>query len=231
MSPAILAAAALLGAGLAAAVAARTTMVPPMSGRLRILTQIAITPLLAALLLLTDSGVSLWHLAASTLALAVLVGATLNDLRERFVDILSLSLGTLLVILLLAAERGDLPGGALLGVGVGVALSGLLFAGGWLFARLRGAGIDPETGERVEDVGSGDIFAWALAGAWLGGLGGPGAVVAAFLAQLFLNGFISAGALVWARMRRHDGDLHLPMLPSIVIATVAVAIWGAQFGG
>lgn len=231
MNAPLLAAAAILGAGLAALVAARTTMVPPVPYRLRLLTQVLLTPLVLGVLLLTDSDRSLPFLVASTLAVAILTGATLNDLRERFVDIISLSVGALLVILIFAVGTPAAPLGALFGALLGIALSGLLFAGGWLFARARGAGIDPATGQRVEDVGSGDIFAWALAGAWLGGLGGPQAVLLAFFAQLFLNGFISAGVLIWARARRYEGDLHLPMLPSIVVAVLAVAIWGVQVGG
>ena len=172
-------------------------------------------------------------LLAQTIGATVLALAIASDLRERMVDLRPLIGGLLLVIAIagLGDQRVDVDklllvaGSALLPATIAAAL--WLF--GRLYSRLRKIGIDPQTGERAEVYGSGDIPAWALLGATLGS---PPLALTAFFAGTIVSALIAVLMLLRSgvvQISDQDGTApdaaFFPLLPSIVIGgTIALVL-------
>ena len=172
-------------------------------------------------------------LLAQTIGATVLALAIASDLRERMVDLRPLIGGLLLVIAIagLGDQRVDVDklllvaGSALLPATIAAAL--WLF--GRLYSRLRNIGIDPQTGERAEVYGSGDIPAWALLGATLGS---PLLALTAFFAGTIVSALIAVLMLLRSgvvQISDQDGTApdaaFFPLLPSIVIGgTIALVL-------
>ena len=172
-------------------------------------------------------------LLAQTIGATVLALAIASDLRERMVDLRPLIGGLLLVIAIagLGDQRVDVDkllfvaGSALLPASIAAAL--WLF--GRLYSRLRKIGIDPQTGERAEVYGSGDIPAWALLGATLGS---PPLALTAFFAGTIVSALIAVLMLLRSgvvQISDQDGTApdaaFFPLLPSIVIGgTIALVL-------
>ena len=172
-------------------------------------------------------------LLAQTIGATVLALAIASDLRERMVDLRPLIGGLLLVIAI--GGIGDqsvnvdklllVAGSALLPASIAAAL--WLF--GRLYSRLRNIGIDPQTGERAEVYGSGDIPAWALLGATLGS---PPLALTAFFAGTIVSALIAVLMLLRSgvvQISDQDGTApdaaFFPLLPSIVIGgTIALVL-------
>ena len=172
-------------------------------------------------------------LLAQTIGATVLALAIASDLRERMVDLRPLIGGLLLVIAIagLGDQRVDVDkllfvaGSALLPASIAAAL--WLF--GRLYSRLRKIGIDPQTGERAEVYGSGDIPAWALLGATLGS---PPLALTAFFAGTIVSALIAVLMLLRSgvvQISDQNGTApdaaFFPLLPSIVIGgTIALVL-------
>ena len=172
-------------------------------------------------------------LLAQAIGATVLALAIASDLRERMVDLRPLIGGLLLVIAIagLGDQRVDVDklllvaGSALLPATIAAAL--WLF--GRLYSRLRKIGIDPQTGDRAEVYGSGDIPAWALLGATLGS---PPLALTAFFAGTIVSALIAVLMLLRSgvvQISDQDGTApdaaFFPLLPSIVIGgTIALVL-------
>ena len=181
-------------------------------------------PLPIALLLFGESTQP-GLLLAQAIGATVLALAIASDLRERMVDLRPLIGGLLLVIAIggIGDQRVDLNG--LLRVAISALLPASIAAALWLFgrlySRLRKIGIDPQTGERAEVYGSGDIPAWALLGATLGS---PLLALTAFFAGTIVSALIAVLMLLRGgvvQISDQDGTApdaaFFPLLPSIVI--------------
>ena len=172
-------------------------------------------------------------LLAQTIGATVLALAIASDLRERMVDLRPLIGGLLLVIAIagLGDQRVDVD--KLMLVAGSALLPASIAAGLWLFgrlySRLRNIGIDPQTGERAEVYGSGDIPAWALLGATLGS---PLLALTAFFAGTIVSALIAVLMLLRSgvvQISDQDGTApdaaFFPLLPSIVIGgTIALVL-------
>lgn len=161
-------------------------------------------------------------IAGVVVAVAVLAGGLLSDLREREVDIVPLFAGAACAAVGPLIDAGDAVG--VTGTIVGLSLSTGVYAFGRLYARLRGLGLDPETGERLDPLGAGDIALLTL----LGALAAP--VVGAFAAvPILLGGFIlhvagTGVSLLVRRLRGRSASLGDPveLAPFLVAATLIV---------
>jgi hypothetical protein len=188
----------------------------------------ALLPLAFAISLVAATPLSPFAIASGAVGLFAISHALGSDLRERLVD-LRLLLGALGIILLLDAVDSATPfAGAFAGALIASGLAGTLWAGGQLYARLRGIGIDPLTGSRAEAFGSGDIPAWALVGALLAT---PTTTLHAFIASLLVGALASIVVLARrgrTQMRDADGNApdesFIPLLPAIV-AGATLALW------
>ena len=172
-------------------------------------------------------------LLAQAIGATVLALAIASDLRERMVDLRPLIGGLLLVIAIagLGDQRVDVD--KLLLVAGSALLPATIAAALWLFGRLyshlRKIGIDPQTGERAEVYGSGDIPAWALLGATLGS---PPLALTAFFAGTIVSALIAVLMLLRSgvvQISDQDGTApdaaFFPLLPSIVIGgTIALVL-------
>lgn len=158
--------------------------------------------------------------------LGLLAGSAVADARERYIDVAAVSAGGALCALALVIAVGS-PAPTLLGAAFTGGLAILLFAGGALWARLRGAR-DPQTGRLAEDFGSGDIPVWALAGALLGSLSDPfDRIIAAILGAHLLAGAVAGGIIVYKLVRRRGDDIYLPFVPAIALVVIALAALGS----
>ena len=172
-------------------------------------------------------------LLAQTIGATVLALAIASDLRERMVDLRPLIGGLLLVIAIAGLGDQRVNVDKLLLVGGSALLPASIAAALWLFgrlySRLRNIGIDPQTGERAEVYGSGDIPAWALLGATLGS---PLLALTAFFAGTIVSALIAVLMLLRSgvvQISDQDGTApdaaFFPLLPSIVIGgTIALVL-------
>lgn len=196
----------------------------PLTPARRWLAQAGMSLIVALLLLRLGINAPL-PLFAVLVALVALGAATITDIREHEVEGLLLLSAALLIssagilAALFSAKDWTRP---LWGMAVMLAISGLLWLGGWCFARLRGAPLDPETGKQVEDFGLGDVVAWLPVGALLGPLG----ALAALVASVLINGFVLAlPVMLFDHLRRRPPlSHHLPLLPGISLAVLLVLL-------
>ncbi len=218
-----LALAAVIGA-VASLAAARLGTEGPLSRRTELIVLAA--GALAGTVLALSRADSLPLVALVALGAGLLVGSAASDLRERMVHVglLAAGVGGMLVLAALGPLGLRAP---LLGLLFGAGAASLLFAGGWIFSHLRG-GIDPETGERSEDYGSGDIVIWALVGVMLAALpDGFERLAIAFLAAHLLVGVASAAILLARPLHaRLGGADYLPLVPAIATVTLVLAAIG-----
>jgi hypothetical protein len=187
--------------------------------------------LLAAWVLLTAVSLALLApyaaapaalLAGVLVATAALSGGLLSDLREREVDVLPLFGGALAIALgsWLAGSSDGLLGGL---VGLGFATG--IYAFGRLYARARGLGLDPETGEQLDPLGAGDIALLALLGAWAAPVAGILAAVPVLVFAFLLHVIVTLSLLALKTLlgkRASIGD-PVELAPFLVTATLVIA--------
>lgn len=161
-------------------------------------------------------------IAGAVVAVAVLAGGLLSDLREREVDIVPLFAGALAVAAGPLIDAGNAVG--VTGTLVGFLLSTGVYAFGRLYARLRGLGLDPETGERLDPLGAGDIALLTLLGALAAPVAGPVAAVPVLLAGFILHVAGTGLLLLIRHLRGRDASLGDPveLAPFLVAATLIV---------
>jgi hypothetical protein len=193
-----------------------------------------------ALLLAVAFGVALGlgeqtplALLARSIGALALAHALGTDLHERMID-LRVLVGAIVAALSIATLDRIVGGAppldpliATLGLG---ALSGAMWLGGRFYARLRGLGIDPLTGERAEAFGAGDIPAWMLVGATIGSL--PLAL-SAFIAGTIAGALFGLALIVVRGIGSpSDGegnapdDAFIPLLPAIISGCAIVLAVG-----
>jgi hypothetical protein len=161
-------------------------------------------------------------IAGAVVAVAVLAGGLLSDLREREVDILPLFGGALVAAVGPLIDRAD-------SIGVAGALCGLLlalgvYACGRLYARLRRLGLDPETGERLDPLGAGDIALLTVLGALVAPVAGAFAALPILIGGFALHVVGTLVLLLVRRLRGRDSSLGDPveLAPFLVAATLLV---------
>lgn len=180
----------------------------------------------AFLLLLPYVARPVVELVATALAVALLSGGLLSDLREREVDVLPLFAGAAVAALVPLLLAGSID--ALAGALTGLCLSTGLYATGRLYARARGLGADPETGERLDPLGAGDIALLTLLGAYTAPIAGPLSVVILLIAGLLLHvaGTLTRYAL--RRIARRPASLGDPveLAPFLVAGALLVVFYG-----
>ncbi len=161
-------------------------------------------------------------IAGAVLAVAVLAGGLLSDLREREVDIVPLFAGALAAAAGPLIDSGDVIG--MTGALVGLLLSTGVYAFGRLYARARGLGLDPETGERLDPLGAGDIALLTLLGALAAPVAGAVAAVPILLAGFILHVAGTVVLLLIRRLRGQSASLGDPveLAPFLVVATLVV---------
>ena len=160
-------------------------------------------------------------LTAAAITMAILAGTTATDIfRDRMLNAYLPLAGTVIVMILFAVH-GEVSlhaMGLIATAGAGL----LLFGGGLLFARLRGAPTDEATGEQVQDLGWGDVLTYALLGAFLGPVWG----IMAFVVGIFANGLLAIPVFAYDRLRgRELMTHHLPMLPGITTGALLALLF------
>jgi hypothetical protein len=200
-------------------------------------------PETGAALEMADYGVHFGRISGTVWAASLVVVAALAVI---FGD----GLGTTLRgMVRLSARLGELLAHRLATSPLALLILGLVvLTVAWLIARVvrrlrrRQVGKDLETGGAVEGFGGGDVVIWALVGIWLGSLAapfGPAMVVTlviwTFLVQIFVNAgsvlVVMAASILARQSAQARRDLAVPMLPSIVAASVAAVVWLARIGG
>ena len=156
------------------------------------------------------------------MAVAVLAGGLLSDLREREVDILPLFGGAVVAAAGPLIDRAD-------SIGVAGALCGLflslgVYAFGRLYARARGLGLDPETGERLDPLGAGDIALLTALGALAAPVAGAFAALPILIGGFALHVVGTLVLLLVRRLRGRGSSLSDPveLAPFLVAATLLV---------
>lgn len=160
--------------------------------------------------------------AGAVVAVAVLAGGLLSDLREREVDIVPLFVGALAVGAGPLIDAGDAIG--ITGALVGLLLSTGVYAFGRLYAQLRGLGLDPETGERLDPLGAGDIALLTLLGALAAPVAGAVAAVPILLVGFVFHVAGTVALFLVRRLRGRDASVGDPveLAPFLVAATLVV---------
>ena len=193
----------------------------PLAGRSLLLAG-ATLAVVSLLLLLPFAALGPATIAGAVLAATVLAGGLLSDLREREVDIVPLFTGAALVAVGPLLDTGNAIGVA--GGLVGLSLSVGVYAFGRLYARARGLGLDPETGERLDPLGAGDIALLTLAGALAAPVAGAFAAVPVLLGGFILHVGGTLLLLLVRHLRGRAASLGDPveLAPFLVAALLGV---------
>ena len=193
----------------------------PLAGHLLLLAGAGLA-VVSLLLLLPFAERGPATIAGAVVAAAVLAGGLLSDLREREVDIVPLFVGAALVAVGPLLDTGDAIGIA--GGLVGLLLSTGVYAFGRLYARVRGLGLDPETGERLDPLGAGDNALLTIAGAIAAPVAGAFAAVPVLLGGFILHVTGTLLLLLVRRLRGGAASLGDPveLAPFLVAATLVV---------
>lgn len=181
---------------------------------------------LAAPALLVEPAHPLLALAWGTMT-AALLSNVVTDLVDHDVW-LDVVFGGAAAVVLFSTADALLVGGrrspldALVGLVVLGAASYLLQRGAGLWARLRG--LEFSEGDEDTDYGFGDTAAWLLIGSGLGWQLG----FMAFFGSAILHGLLALPILLWSLAKgRGFFSTHIPMLPSIAVATLVTLAYYA----
>lgn len=216
-----------VGAGAAGALLGNRNLsrARPLAGR-ALLVAAGLLAGVALLLLLPYAERSPAELVATGFAVALLAGGLLSDLREREVDVLPLFAGAAIAALIPLLVDGSIA--ALVGALTGLLLSTGLYATGRLYARVRDLGPDPETGERLDPLGAGDIALLTLLGAYAAPISGPLGVVSLLVAGLLLHVVGTVARYLARRLARRPVSLGDPveLAPFLVAGALLVVLYG-----
>lgn len=223
----LLLAALAIGAGAAGALLGNRNLsrARPLTGRALLVVTLLLGGV-AGLLLLPYAERSQTELVATGIAVALLAGGLLSDLREREVDVLPLFAGALIAGLLPLLIDGSTD--ALVGALTGLTLSTGLYATGRLYARARGLGLDPETGERLDPLGAGDIALLTLLGAYAAPITGPLSVISLLVIGLLFHVIGTLARYLLRRLLRRPAALGDPveLAPFLVAGALVVVSYG-----
>lgn len=160
------------------------------------------------------------------LGMAILGGATATDvLRGRMANGYLIA-GAVVAVLVLQAINDHLISGVLGLLAVGAA-GAVVYGGGALYARVRGLTPEALTDEELGPVfGWGDVIAYLLVGAMLGG---PTLGILAFVLSMFINGILAIGTWIFGRIRgRASSELYMPYLPGVAVGVMLALFFAAS---